>query len=25
VPTGISEKNLRAASSGNLMQPCDAG
>src|SRR5438477_5883544 len=25
VPTGISEKNLRAASSGNRMQPCDAG
>jgi hypothetical protein len=25
VPTGISEKNLRAVSSGNLMQPCDAG
>ena len=25
VPTGISEKNLRAVSSGNRMQPCDAG
>ena len=25
VPTGSSEKNLRAASSGNRMQPCDAG
>jgi hypothetical protein len=25
VPTGISEKNLRAASSGNRMHPCDAG
>ncbi len=25
VPTGISEKNLRAASSGSRMQPCDAG
>src|SRR5437016_1445751 len=25
VPIGISEKNLRAASSGNRMQPCEAG
>jgi hypothetical protein len=25
VPTGISEKNLRAVSAGNRMQPCDAG
>jgi hypothetical protein len=25
VPTGISEKNFRAVSSGNRMQPCDAG
>ena len=25
VPTGISEKNLRAVSSGNRMHPCDAG
>jgi hypothetical protein len=25
VPTGISEKNLRAVSSGKRIQPCDAG
>ncbi len=25
VPMGISEKNLRAASEGSRMQPCDAG
>ena len=25
VPTGISEKNLRAVSAGNRMQPWDAG
>jgi hypothetical protein len=25
VPTGISEKNLRAVSSGNRMHPCEAG
>src|SRR6267143_1039318 len=25
VPIGISEKNLRAASSGNRMHPCEAG
>src|SRR5581483_3247313 len=25
VPIGISEKNFRAASSGNLMHPCEAG